>query len=114
MFVYPTLPSKGKETVRHRQPSLESSLEVEKMPEDETDNSNGKDIKQPKSEPKVVTTIIDSSFHTYIHTYHWFPQFLILAMVTSNCYQLQPKQQPRKIPQKSQRLHHTQTLDKTS
>ena len=74
-FVYPTLPAKGKETVRHGQPSLESSLEVVKMPEDETDNSNNKDIKQPKSEPKVVTTIINSSFHTYIHTYHWFLQF---------------------------------------
>ena len=59
----------------HRQPSLESSLEVVKTPEDEADNSNDKDIKQPESEPKVVTTIINSSFHTYIHTYHWFPQF---------------------------------------
>ena len=66
------------------------------MPEDETDNSNGKDIKQPESEPKVVTTIINSSFHTYIHTYHWFPQFLTLAMVTSNCYQLQTTKEAAK------------------
>ena len=61
-----TLPAKDKETFRHGQPSLESSLEVVKMPEDETDNSNDKEIKQPESEPKVVTTIINSSFHTYI------------------------------------------------
>ena len=85
MFVYLTLPAKGKETVRHGQPSLESSLEAVKTPEDETDNSNDKDIKQPESEPKVVTAIINSSFHTYIHTYYWFLQFLTLVMVTSNC-----------------------------
>ena len=97
MFVYPTLPAKGKETVGHRQPSLESSLEAVKMPKDETDNSNGKDIKQPESEAKVVTTIINSSFHDFIHTYHWFLQFLTLAMVTSNCYQLQTiKEAPKK------------------
>ena len=101
MFVYQTLPSKGKETVRHGQPSLESSLEAEKMPEDETDNSNGKDIKQPESEPKVVTTIINSSFHTYIHTYHWFPQFLTLAMVTSNCYQLQTRSSQERYHRKA-------------
>ena len=74
------------------------------MPEDETDNSNDKDIKQPKSEAKVVTTIINSSFHDYIHTYHWFLQFLTLAMVTSNCYQLQttkeaPKNDTTKKPE---------------
>ena len=85
------------------------------MPEDETDNSNDKDIKQPESEPKVVTTIINSSFHTYIHTYHWFPQFLNLVMVTSNCYQLQTtKEAAKKDTTKSQRLHQTQTLHKTS
>ena len=97
MFVYPTLPAKGKEKVGHGQPSLESSLEVVKMPEDETDNSNSRDIKKnPESERKVVTTIINSSFHTYIHTYHWFPQFLTLAMVTSNCYQLQTTKEAAK------------------
>ena len=68
MFVYPTIPANGKETVTHGQPSLEPSLEVVKMPGDETDNSNVKEMKQPESEPKVVTTIINSSFHTYIHT----------------------------------------------
>ena len=68
MFIYLTLPSKGKETVGHGQPSLESGLEAVKMPEDETDNSNGKDIKQPESEPKVVTTIIIAFIHTFIHT----------------------------------------------
>ena len=66
MFVCPTIPAKGKVTVGHGQPSLESSLEVVKMPGDETDNSNDKEIKQPESEPKVVTTIINSIFHTYI------------------------------------------------
>ena len=64
------------------------------MPEDETDNSNSKDIKQP--EQKVVTTIINSSFHTYIHTYNWFPQFLTLVMVTSNYYQLQTTKEAAK------------------
>ena len=82
MFVYPTIPANGKETVAHGQPSLESSLEAVKMPEDETDNS--KEMKQPK----VVTTIMNSSFHTYIHTIG-FRNLLTLAMVTSNCYQLQ-------------------------
>ena len=66
MFVYLTLTAKGKETVRHGQPSLESSQEVVKMPVDEPDNNNDKEIKHPESESKVVTTIINSSFHTYI------------------------------------------------
>ena len=63
-FVYLTIPENRKETVAHGQPSLESSLETVKTPGDETDKSNA--MKQPESEPKVVTTIMNFSFHRYI------------------------------------------------
>ena len=107
-FVYPTpTGAKCKETVR--QPSLESSQEMIKTPLDESlqkepNDNNKKEIKDPQSELKVVTTIVNSSFYTYIQLIYTIFKLWQWWLVTVINYRY-PKKYWRKI-QNSQRMQH--------